>query len=85
MRQLERKIPLMSQKVKASLENFELADGRYFVGLGDYIELQDAKVKYNNAQHTFVEAIYKYNVARANLEKAIALPQEISISIEDIN
>ena len=29
MRQLERKIPLMNSKVKATLENFELADGRY--------------------------------------------------------
>lgn len=85
MIELEKQIPLLAVKVRQTLENFELADGRYFVGLGDYIELQDAKVKYNNAQHTFVEAIYKYNVARANLEKAIALPQEISISIEDIN
>ena len=40
MRQLERKIPLMSQKVKATLENFELADGRYSVGLNNYVELQ---------------------------------------------
>ena len=42
MRQLERKIPLMNQKVKATLENFELADGRYSVGLSNYVELQDA-------------------------------------------
>lgn len=85
MIELEKQVPLLAVKVRQTLENFELADGRYAVGLGDYIELQDAKVKYNNAQHTFVEAIYKYNVARANLEKAIALPQEITISIEDVN
>ena len=42
MRQMEREIPLMNTKVKATLENFELADGRYSVGLNNYVELQDA-------------------------------------------
>lgn len=83
MIQLERQIPLMEVKVKQTLENFELADGRYGVGLGDYIELQDAKVNYNNAQNTYVQAVYKYNVARANLERLLALPQEIVITVED--
>ena len=71
MRQLERKIPLMSQKVKASLENFELADGRYSVGLNNYVELQDALANYNNAQLSFVEAVFEYNVARETLRKSM--------------
>lgn len=83
MVQLEKQIPLLAVKVKQTLENFELADGRYAVGLGDYIELQDAKVNYNNAQVNYVQTVYNYNVARANLEKAIALPQSVTTSIED--
>lgn len=83
MVQLEKQIPLLAVKVKQTLENFELADGRYAVGLGDYIELQDAKVNYNNAQGSYVQTVYNYNVARANLERAIALPQEVTTSIED--
>ncbi len=83
MIQLERQIPLMAVSVRQTLENFELADGRYEVGLGDYIELQDAKVNYNNAQNNYVQAVYNYNVARANLERLIALPQEIVITVED--
>ncbi len=71
MRQLERKIPLMSQKVKASLENFELADGRYSVGLNNYVELQDALANYNNAQLSFVQAVFEYNVARETLHKSM--------------
>ena len=71
MRQLERKIPLMSQKVKASLENFELADGRYSVGLNNYVELQDALASYNNSQLNFVEAVFEYNVARETLQKSM--------------
>ena len=83
MIQLEKQIPLLAVKVKQTLENFELADGRYAVGLGDYIQLQDAKVNYNNAQVSYVKTVYNYNVARANLEKAIALPQSITTTIED--
>ena len=71
MRQLERKIPLMSQKVKATLENFELADGRYSVGLNNYVELQDALANYNNSQLNFVEAVFQYNVARETLLKSM--------------
>lgn len=71
MRQLERKIPLMSQKVKATLENFELADGRYSVGLNNYVELQDALANYNNSQLSFVEAVFEYNVARETLLKSM--------------
>ena len=71
MRQLERKIPLMNTKVKATLENFELADGRYSVGLNNYVELQDALTNYNQAQLNFVESVLKYNIARETLLKSI--------------
>lgn len=83
MIQLEKQIPLLAVKVRQTLENFELADGRYAVGIGDYIQLQDAKVNYNNAQHSYVQAVYNYNVERAILEMLMALPQEITITIED--
>lgn len=83
MVQLEKQIPLLAVKVKQTYENFELADGRYAVGIGDYIQLQDARVNYNNAQQSYVQTVYNYNVARANLEKLIALKQEITINVED--
>ena len=73
MRQLERKIPLMNSKVKATLENFELADGRYSVGLNNYVELQDALKDYNTAQLNFVEAVFNYNVARETLLKSMGV------------
>lgn len=79
---LEKQIPLNEVKVRQTLENLELADGRYEVGLGDFIEVQDAKVNYNNAQNTYVKTIYNYNISRATLEKEIAL-EKINISLED--
>lgn len=83
MVQLEKQIPLLSVKVRQTLENYELAEGRYYVGVGDYIQLQDAKVNYNNAQVSYIETIYKYNVARANLESVIALPQQVTVTLEE--
>ncbi len=67
MIQLEKNIPLMQTRVKQTLENYELADARYEVGLGNFIELQDAKENYNNAQRDYVQTIYNYNVALTDL------------------
>ena len=63
----------MNSKVKATLENFELADGRYSVGLNNYVELQDALTNYNNAQLSYVEAVFNYNVARETLLKSMGV------------
>lgn len=82
MMEYQSQIPLLEQKTRQTLENLELADGRYSVGLGDYIELQDAKVNYNKAQHSFVKSVFNYNVAKARLEQAIALDQEVTIKLE---
>lgn len=71
MKQLEKRIPLMSKKVEETLENFELADGRYAVGLGNYLELQQAQTNYNNAQLAFVQSVFDYNKARYYLEKSM--------------
>lgn len=73
MKQLEKRIPLMSQKVEQTLENFELADGRYAVGLGNYLELQQAQTNYNNAQLAFVQSVFDYNQARYYLEKSMGI------------
>ena len=79
---LEEQIPLNAVKVRQTLENLELADGRYEVGLGDYIEVQDAKVNYNIAQNTYVKNIFNYNVSRATMEREIS-SEEIKIKLDE--
>ena len=69
--ELEKKIPLMHQKVMQTLENYELADARYDVGLGNFTELQDAKVNYNNAQQSYIQAVHNYNEALVALQSAM--------------
>ena len=71
--QLEKQIPLMEVKVRQALENLELSEGRYEVGISDFIELQNAKVNYNNACNEYVTLVYNYNLARADLERKMCM------------
>ena len=65
---LENQIPLVYNRITQAKENFELANGRYLEGIGNYIELQDARSAYLSAQQEYVNTVYQYNLARANLE-----------------
>lgn len=73
LKEIERRIPLLEATVKQAFQNFELADGRYEVGLGNYIELQDAQTNYNNAQMAYAQTVYDYNIARINLEYSMGV------------
>lgn len=94
MVQNEKKIPLTEVAVRQTFENLELAMGRYEVGLGNFLEVQDAIVNYNQAQENYVKLIFDYNVSRAKLELEIAklddkyknyYPQIASASFENIS
>ncbi len=75
MKQIEEKIPFMKKQVQYAMENFELADGRYSVGMGNYLELQEALTDYKNAQLDFVKTVFSYNTARFELERAMNITQ----------
>lgn len=77
MVQFEKQIPLYKKRVYQALENFELADGRYGTGLSNFIELQDARSQYLNAQQEYVQTIYNYNIAKAKLEVAMGKERQI--------
>ncbi len=79
MVQYEKKIPLTEVAVKQTYENLELAMGRYEVGLGNFLEVQDAIVNYNKAQESYVKLIFDYNVSKAKLELEIAKVDEIYV------
>ena len=66
----------MKNNVAQFKENFELADGRYSVGLGNFIELQEALTDYNNAQLSFIESVFLYNESLIELERAMAVVYE---------
>ena len=66
------------EAVKHSEENLELANGRYNVGVGNSVEVSDAVSSLAESKHTYYQAIYDAQTARANLDEALGhFPQEI--------
>ena len=67
----QNQLPVAFLGMKQAKENYEISFGRYKVGVGNPIELKDAQIVYMNAQLSYYNALYQYNSAKANLEKAI--------------
>ena len=66
------------ETVKYSEENLELAQGRYNVGVGNQIEVSDAVSALAESKHTYYQALYDAQTARANLDEALGhFPPEI--------
>ena len=66
------------ETVKYSEENLDLAQGRYNVGVGNSIEVSDAVSALATAKHTYYQALYDAQTARADLDEALGhFPQEI--------
>ena len=79
------KIPVAYLNLKQSKENYDLSYGRYKVGVGNPVELNDAQVQYNNSQLTYYQTMYEFNSARANLEKSIGRNIAAGEVILDLN
>jgi outer membrane protein TolC len=67
------RIPTAELATQQATENLEIASGRYAAGVGNPIEVTDAQVLYSNAKTAYTQALYDYNVAIANLDKAIGV------------
>ncbi|HXF74856.1 MAG TPA: TolC family protein [Methylomirabilota bacterium] len=57
--------------LRAAKENFDLAQGRYQVGVGSIIEVTDAQTLYTDAQTTYIRSVYDYKIADAQLARAM--------------
>ncbi len=73
LRAAEERIPTAELGAKQASENLEIATGRYAAGVGNPIEVTDAEVTYTNARTAYIQALYDYNVALANLDKAMGV------------
>ncbi len=59
--------------VKQAAEALRLAVGRYNSGTGSALETTDAQVALANARITYIQSLYDYNVAYAQLERAMGV------------
>jgi outer membrane protein len=69
----EERIPVAELAVQQALENLDIANGRYSEGVGSIIEVADAQTTYRGAKTAYIEALYDYRIAIANLEKAMGI------------
>ncbi|HWP58694.1 MAG TPA: TolC family protein [Candidatus Acidoferrales bacterium] len=67
----EGRIKANEAALAAARENFELANGRYQVGVGTIIEVTDAQTTYTDAQTRYIQSVYDYKIAEAELARAI--------------
>jgi outer membrane protein TolC len=54
-------------------ENYDLASGRYQVGVAQPLEVTDAEVLLANARANQIQALYDFKVAEARIDKAMGL------------
>lgn len=64
-------LPVAQLQEKQANDNYNLSFKRYGVGVGSSSEVKDAELTYENAQLTYYSSLYEYNLAKAELEKAI--------------
>jgi len=69
--ELQERIKANEAAASAAKENLDLANGRYEVGVGSIIEATDAQNLYTAAQTTYVQTLYNYKIAEAQLVRAI--------------
>lgn len=65
------KIDLTKKKVKSAQEDLDLVQEKYNLGAANILELLDAEVSFKQAEADRVQALYDYNLAVAQFEKAI--------------
>jgi outer membrane protein len=69
-KQAAEQVRVTEKAVEQAQENYELASGRYQVGVGSPLEITDAEVQLANAKANYIQALYGYKVAEARIEKA---------------
>ena len=81
----QNQIPVAYLGMKQAKENYDISFGRYKVGEGNPIELKDSQIVLMDAQLSYYNALYQFNSAKANLEKAIGRNLMFGEEVVDLN
>ena len=66
-------ISIKLNQIERALEYLELADGRYTIGTGNFIELQKAAHEYYLSQLEYVSVVCQYNKVLAMVDRSIGV------------
>jgi outer membrane protein len=67
-------IEVTGKSLAQAKENYDLATGRYQVGVGSPLEVADAEVLLANARARNIQALYDYKVAEAKIIQVMGIP-----------
>lgn len=70
------RIAVTQKTLDQAKENYDLASGRYQVGIGQPLEINDAEVLLANARANHINALYDFKAAEARIEKTMGLYRE---------
>jgi outer membrane protein len=68
------RIGVAAKGVQQARENYDVAEARYRTGVGNIIELTDARAALASAEAESVQALYDYQIALATLARATGAP-----------
>lgn len=75
----EKNIKTTSVAVNQATEDYQIAQVRYSAGVGTNIDVMDASVALTTAKTNYVQALYDYNVSKAQLDKAMGMPVDLDV------
>jgi len=75
LRAAEKKIAAEAANVEAAQKSYDVAKARYSVGLATNLDVMDAHAQLSQAKAQRLAAIHDYNLAWAQLEAALGLPE----------
>ena len=75
----EKNIQTTSVAVNQASEDYTIAQVRYTAGVGTNIDVMDAAVALTTAKTNYVQALYDYNVSKAQLDKAMGIPVDLDV------
>ena len=75
----EKNIGTTSVAVERAAEDYKIAQVQYSAGVGTNIDVMDARVALTTARTNYVQALYDYNVSKAQLDKAMGMPVDLDV------
>ncbi|MBQ1615477.1 MAG: TolC family protein [Selenomonas sp.] len=76
----EKNIKTTEVAVEQAREDLKIANVRYAAGVGTNLDVMDATEKMTAAQTNYYTALYKYNISKAALDKAMGIPVDINVA-----
>lgn len=73
----EKNIQTTKVSVTKAEEDYKIAQVSYNAGVGTNLSVMDAEEKLTSARTNYYTALYKYNVSKAELDKAMGIPVDL--------